>query len=168
MGKMAEIQDFSGKEDYLKRINEAFEKGFHLQWITLTSSLIEQFMSILFWLVVRVWERRDKKRNEFVNSLRSYQLSNLLYLEGVIDKTLLDKINNFQSRRNTIIHKFILKNERLSELDLNAYFELGKTAFEGLVDATLKYVRVRSISDKISNQLKEKLTQNFQKFESNN
>ena len=75
---MAKIEDFHNPKESEKRIEEAFEKGFHLHWITLLSSLIEQFLVIFYFMRCQEQERLDKEHIEFVKRLNYYALLSLL------------------------------------------------------------------------------------------
>lgn len=157
---MAKIEDFADSKEYEKQINEAFLKGYHLQWITLISSLLEQFMSVIMYLRVPAQERLDTNAVNFVKRLSSYNKMNILYLDGIINKDLYNKIDFFQSKRNTIIHSFILKNEKLDDLDLKEYFDKGKSAFEELVVSLMQFMKMKQITEEISAEVFEKLKLN--------
>jgi len=160
---MVSYFEFVDSKCFAQSLDEAFKKKFHLHWISLVSSMIEQYMCILFYFSVFFRERLDKNRMEFIKNLSSYNLMNFLYLNGSINKKLLNKIASFQSKRNKIVHGFILGHEKLSGIDLKNYFQLGKETTEELIQVILDYGKVRSVTEELFIELKNKFDRNQKK-----
>lgn len=165
---MAKIEDFSKAEDTIKEIDKAYDSGFHLHWITLIDSLIEQILKSYLYVILGydLKENFDSSKVNYVRNLNMNQLLHICYFKLLISKELYENIKDFRSKRNIIIHSFILKNEKLDNIDLKVFSDLGKNCYEKTIIEFINGYKLRRISERIANEILARVEERIKKDES--
>ena len=145
---MAKIQDFLDSKRIDEQIEDAYKSGHHFEWISLTSTILEQTLkAFLHTSLVSEFEaiEMDKALVDYINSMSFRTAVMTCYIKGILPKALFEKITEFREKRNLILHRLILKNERLKSVNLEKYCKLSKECVKELIKQWFTHTSIQMI-----------------------
>ncbi len=133
-------------EETDKHIEEAYEKGFYLEAITIIHVDLEFFMRqiILLNANINMDSVSDKKWN-LIHEIRYIQLAKLLFALDFIDENIYNELQTFNKTRNRIVHDLFnlsYKKKGISKKTLDQHFELGKKLLDEICKIVEKQIEV--------------------------
>jgi len=105
---MNKIEEIIGKpEETEKRINEAFEKGYHYEWLGISHMWLDQILKAYLYVVL---VQRETITNEITNYIKNLSFGPLLkisYMLGIITPKLYENLKEVNSKRNLFLHNLM-------------------------------------------------------------
>lgn len=146
---MADINDFMEPEKIRDRLKEAYEKGYHFEWIGMSHMMLETLLkSYLFAHINASYPIRKfvGEQVEWVKTLSFWNILNIGNIFGLLSNELYDNLKEINTKRNIILHNLIMKNEKLNNIDLEKHYELCQKTQEQLVKEMLANIHIQHIS----------------------
>jgi hypothetical protein len=155
---MTAIEEIIGRpEDTEKRINEAFEKGFHFEWLGISHMWLDQLLKSYIYIELVHRETINKETVAFLKSSSFGPLLKIAFMLGLITIELYEKLKIVSSRRNLFLHNLILKNEKLSDIKLQELKNLCLECHHDLITQMLKREKIYLLLQGPMQKLKEDL-----------
>src|SRR3989338_9967395 len=89
----------------------------------------------------------------WLKGLTFNNLLNVSYMFGILSDPLYKGLKEINEKRNLIMHNLIVKNEKITSIDLERHYNLCKISQENLVNEFVNYTRDQMIKEKIFNEV---------------
>ncbi len=149
---MAEIDDFIDPKKLKENMKEAYDKGYHFQWISQSHMVLTTMLKSYFYTsIIGSYPLRKFRDNQvgWMKSLNFWNILNTANIFGLLSDELFDNLKEINEKRNLILHDLIMKNDKLNPLDLENHYNLCQKTIEQIVAEWLQHTHLQGISIKI-------------------
>jgi len=176
---MKEFKDLADTSNIRSELKEAYEKGYHFEWIGKSIALLDQLLKAFIFLAYQ--NKEITKRNfdipkkygkEVMDHLFSMTLGNTIsiaYILDILSDNLYYNLKQINGKRNLVFHHLISKVEDIKQIKIDDFFNLCDKSMEMLSNEMVLYQKHMDVAEKISQDvikgLKDRIKEEEDKWE---